>query len=274
MTQVITNTGQIKTSGSGGGTTVTFPISVANGGTGLTTVVTGDLLYANASNTITNLPITTTATRYLSNTGAGNTPAWSQVNLSNGVNSNLPVTNLNGGTNASATSFWRGDGVWANTSRTLIQANIVTTDVTSVTFANVPQNFSMLEVISSVRGNTSVPNLLMRFNGDTGANYQVNYLLVDANTTTSSIGLLTFLYAGTTQASAVSASEFIISVVLLKDYAATTKYKTGLTNAGNASGRYVQAAAAWQSNAAITTIQLQMSSGNIVAGSNFYLYGT
>lgn len=75
---------------------ITLPLVVGQGGTGLSATVQGDLLYADVANSLARLAKDTNATRYLSNAGASNNPAWAQVSLANGVTGTLPL--VNGGT--------------------------------------------------------------------------------------------------------------------------------------------------------------------------------
>lgn len=69
---------------------------VASTSTWPTTGTQGGVVYCDASNSFSQLAKDTNSTRYLSNTGTSNNPAWSQVDLSNGVTGTLPIAN--GGT--------------------------------------------------------------------------------------------------------------------------------------------------------------------------------
>jgi hypothetical protein len=68
------------------------------------TIAQGDVLYGSAAGTIARLAKNTTATRYLSNTGTSNNPAWAQVDLTNGVTGVLP--SANGGVDTSGWSSY------------------------------------------------------------------------------------------------------------------------------------------------------------------------
>lgn len=60
-------------------------------------VAQGDILYGSAADTQTALVKDINATRYIANTGSSNNPAWAQIDLSNGVTSDLPFANLTQG---------------------------------------------------------------------------------------------------------------------------------------------------------------------------------
>lgn len=79
----------------------------------------GDLLYASAANTLARLAKNTSATRYLSNTGSSNNPAWAQVDLTNGVTGVLPNANTTGATAATANTLLLRDGSGNGTVATL-----------------------------------------------------------------------------------------------------------------------------------------------------------
>ena len=82
--------------------------------------VQGDIIYASGTDAWTRLAKSTTATRYLANTGTSNNPAWAQINLANGVTGTLPVGN--GGT-GTATAFTLGSVIFAGASGVYTQDN-------------------------------------------------------------------------------------------------------------------------------------------------------
>jgi hypothetical protein len=124
----------------------------------------GDILYASGATTLAALAKNTSSTRYLSNTGTTNNPAWAQIDLTTGVTGILPTAN--GGT---ANAFFTVSGPSAS-AKTFTFPNASSTVLTSNAAVTVAQGGTGVATLTSHgvllgQGTSNVTALLM--GGDT-----------------------------------------------------------------------------------------------------------
>lgn len=161
----------------------------------------------------------------------------------------------------------------AGSTYTPIATYTATGSITDYTFSSIPSTYTDLVVVCSIT-NTSAQTMYMRVNGDTNGNY--SYTVINGTGSAASSYRGTNVTAGfqlglgLAGLSTTNPAQFNVSVL---NYANTTTYKTCLSRSGLASAEVEASVSLWRSTAAITSLTIRPSGGNMQSGSTFTLYG-
>jgi hypothetical protein len=186
----------------------------------------------------------------------------------------------------SARSFGFGKIITAagDSSFESIASTVISSSTSSVTFSSIPGTFQHLHLRLNVRtvdGAVGGNYLNVYFNNDTASGY--SYAYNEAGNPPSSTNFGTGASTSNTQAYSpyvatnANASSYFGPIIMdIFDYANTNKRKTfhmrGFFH-DRANSRPSKMAGHWRDASAITSIKIEVPSGNYVNGSSFALYG-
>lgn len=140
--------------------------------------------------------------------------------------------------------------------------------LSQVTFSSIPSTYTDLVLVVAGTLTTGTDNIALQFNGDTGSNYSVTYLLGDGSAASS--GRSSNITNAGRCAMGTSSSSAIYSI---NNYSNSTTYKTVIGRGGMASYGVDARVSMWRNTAAITSILVFPTTYNFASGTVVSLYG-
>jgi hypothetical protein len=140
---------------------------------------------------------------------------------------------------------------------------------TTVTFSSISGLYRDLMLVINGQ-NSADANMYLRFNGDSATNYFAVYLSGTGSSATSGTESNTGFFFNDNSRIGTENAMFTVNIL---DYTATDKHKVysaGATRAGQGVERHI---GRWANTSAITSISVNVASGNLVAGTTLALYG-
>ena len=232
-------------------TTVAAALDETIGGTGQTSFTKGDLLVATGASTLTKLGVGTNGDVLTADSGEASGVKW-----------DTPSAGGSGG------------------DLHLIERQ-TPTGTGTVTFSALG-SYEHLELRYIARGTQSAAqtDFRLRFNGDSGSNYDWQYLNANGGSVAGgSTMAATSILLGTTASATAPSGAVCVGNIQIPLYRGTTLRKQTTNQQGRIAGtggsdiHYTSWTGQWRSTAAITSITLTLDSGNWDTGSTFDLYG-
>jgi hypothetical protein len=152
----------------------------------------------------------------------------------------------------------------------------------TISFSGISQNWAHLRMVMYLRGDTAAAstNVNLQFNGDTGSNYDNQYIRGSAAATSAVEAFAqTAALVGSMPCASAGANLFSAVTADIPFYSQSTNNKTMSSQwarkTGTSSGslELISVASFWRSSSAITQIVLFGSAGNFDTGSRVTLYG-
>jgi hypothetical protein len=172
------------------------------------------------------------------------------------------------------------DGTTATSAFDSLGSVFLSSTTTNVTFSNIPQTYTHLQIRTSVRTSRSDAGtdvLTMQLNGVTGNSYATHGLVGDGSSATS-YGYANYphpMYLDGMPSANATANIFGVGIIDILNYS-NTNMKTTVRGIGgtdlNGSGQVRVVSGFWDNTNAVTSI-LFGSVGSYVANSMFTLYG-
>jgi hypothetical protein len=163
----------------------------------------------------------------------------------------------------------------------LIETQILGSNQASIIFSNLgtySSTYKHLQIRYAAQTSATVSDntpLVLRMNGDTGANYRYHDLFGNGSSVQSSSGAEAWPGQLTTQKSGMT-NRFAPGVLDILDAFSATKNTTvrGFCGTSGVDTSYVLLKSSlWNNTASITSLTVSGVSGNLITGSRFSLYG-